>query len=106
MQARIAAARTPAGWGEQLPRRLTFDATGAPQVRLDSKNLPALFFNSAFDIVEAEGKQIAKCERHNCDNLLVREGRTVYCSARCSQTARTMKHRHKKALEANEVENV
>lgn len=102
LKERIAAARTLTGWAENLPRRLTFDAAGAPHVRPDGKDLPTLFYNCAFDLVAAEGARIAKCARRNCDNLLVREGRSIYCSSRCSQYTRTMKHRQKQ----NEADNV
>jgi hypothetical protein len=92
----------------EVPLKMSRREDGKMLIVLERRHesVAALFERGAFDLVRAEGHRIAKCERHNCDNLLVREGRTVYCSARCSQTARTMKHRHRKALEANEVENV
>ena len=102
-QVRSFASGSPAGWkNDGLPQRLTRDETGAIHVRPDSADVQGIFFDCAFALARAEGARIIKCARHNCDNFLVREGRSTYCSKRCSQYVRTMKWRH---TEPQEITN-
>jgi hypothetical protein len=91
------------GWKEDgMPRRLLRDKDGKPYMLLDTKDVQTVFFDCAQQLVHAEGERIIKCARPKCDNLLVQEGRSAYCSKRCSQYVRTNKWRQK----TGRVENV
>jgi hypothetical protein len=107
IEAFIGSPDSPAGWRDPgLPRRLTRDKTGALRVIPDSGDIDGIFLGCAFALAVAEGARIVKCARHNCNNVLVRRGRSTYCSKRCSQYVRTMKYRHsKQAPERTEWNN-
>jgi hypothetical protein len=88
----------PIGWksDEGLTRRVIRGKDGAPHV-IPIGTIEQIFFDCAQSLVSTEGKRIAKCARSNCDNFLVLEGRTTYCSKSCSQYVRTNKWRRKEA---------
>jgi hypothetical protein len=43
------------------------------------------FVLAAMDVLAAEGKRIARCERQSCAKLFVRRKRGKYCSATCRE---------------------
>jgi hypothetical protein len=61
-----------------------------------------MFLMSAFDVLAAEGRRIAKCARGSCAKVFVRRKRGAYCSRACSQRERTRRYREKNRARLSE----
>jgi hypothetical protein len=76
------------GGGRKIWRALssTFRETTGGDAR-------SIFLMRTFDLVQAEGRRIAKCA--SCEKLFIRRKRGAYCTPSCSQRERTRRYRQK-----------
>jgi hypothetical protein len=59
-----------------------------------------VFLMGAAELLSQEGRRIRKCAWTDCSRLFVRRKRGAYCSAACSQKARTKRHQDTQGAEA------
>lgn len=66
-----------------------------------NQSLSDTFIPKVFDLLMRLGDHLTRCANQKCNNLLVRHRRQVFCSPRCSQSARTKKWRetHRERLQ-------
>ena len=77
---------------ENLRALLTSPRHGPPRASYAGELGPILMMASR-DLLAREARRIARCAGPDCSRLLVRRKRGAYCSTRCSQRARTLRHR-------------
>jgi hypothetical protein len=77
---------------ENLTANLTSPRHGPPRA-FYAGELSAVLTMAARDLLAHEAGRIARCAAPDCSRLFVRQKRGAYCSKRCSQRARTLRHR-------------